>query len=208
MYQLRTCWRNSNNEQNRSHFPLPKLNLSTFSGKYEEWLGFRDAFEAIIHDDETIPNFQKLRYLRAYLKDEASRIIDNLKTADKNYEVAWNLSKGRYNNEKIIIKNHMQAIFELTTVSKESFVELRNLLDNILRHIGALTVLGEPTDKWDTPLIYLVVSKLDRETKKEWEKSVMGSEKSTFNKLSEFLREKCQILETINQLYEKKSFVR
>lgn len=49
-------------DRNRSLFPLPKLDLPTFSGAYDEWLSFRDAFTAVIHDDESIPNIQKLRY--------------------------------------------------------------------------------------------------------------------------------------------------
>lgn len=195
--------RASNNEQiNRTRCSLPKLNLPTFAGGYEQWMNFRDAFLAIINDDETIPNAQKLRYLRAYSTDEAARVIENLETTETNYSVAWNLLKDRYDNHRIIIQSHIQALFELPGVTKET--GLRNLLDDTLRHVRALTVLKQPTEIWDTPLIYLITTKLDRETRRGWEETITGTEMPTFEQLSKYLRERCQILETINYNIDEK----
>ncbi|XP_051162195.1 uncharacterized protein LOC127282137 [Leptopilina boulardi] len=180
-----------------SHFPLPKLDLPTFTGDYKDWLGFKDAFKAIIHEDASIPKIQKLRYLRAYVKDNAAKVIDNLSTSDNNYNVAWDLLNERYNNERIIIQNHMQSIFELPNANRDSSFNLRNLVDSMLRHVRALNVLGQPTDSWDTPLICLITGKLDRDTRTEWEKSVTGSAMPTFECFSKFLKTRCEILETI-----------
>lgn len=119
----------------RSHFPLPKLDLPTFSGNYDEWLGFRDSFEAIIGGDRTIPNIQKLHFLRSYLKRNALKIIDNLETIDTNYNISWDLLKNRFNNPRIIVQNHMSSLFDLPIIMKESASSLRNMLDSALRHV-------------------------------------------------------------------------
>lgn len=92
------------NERSRNLFPLPKLELPTFSGAYDEWLVFRDAFTAVIHDDESIPAVQKLRYLCSFVKNDGARIIENLETTENNYDVAWNLLTDRFNNSRIICK--------------------------------------------------------------------------------------------------------
>lgn len=134
-------------ERNRTQFPLPKLDLPTFSGAYVEWLSFRDAFIAVIYDDDTIPRIQNLRYLRSFLKDDAARVIENLETTERNYEIAWELLKDRFDNHRITIQNHMQSLFDLPRVSRESSVSMRKLLDDALRHIRALTVLDQPVDK-------------------------------------------------------------
>lgn len=55
-----------------SHVRLPKLDLPAFSGRYDEWLPFYDTFHAIIHVNSHITNVQKLHYLRASLKGDAS----------------------------------------------------------------------------------------------------------------------------------------
>ncbi|XP_033218396.1 uncharacterized protein LOC117173859 [Belonocnema kinseyi] len=131
-----------------TNFPLPKLQLPTFSGSYEERLGFRDSFVAIIEKDASIPKIQKLRYLRSYVRDNASRVTENLQATEANYEVAWKLLDERYNNKRIIIHNHMQALIgSPALLNKESAVCLRNLLDTALRHVRALKVLEEPTNK-------------------------------------------------------------
>lgn len=145
----------------------------------------------------SIPKIQKLRYLRAYVKDNAAKIIDNLATSDNNYDVAWDLLNERYNNERKIIQNHMQLILELPTANRDSAYNLRNLVDSMLRHVRALKVLGQPTDSWDTPIICLITSKLDRDTRTEWEKLVTGSAMPTFETFSKFLKTRCEILETI-----------
>lgn len=155
-------------------------------------------FTAIIHNDNNIPKVQKFRYLKCFLRENASRIIENIEISEVNYEMAWGLLEERYNNKRVIIQNHMTALLELPTPNKDSASGLRNLLDTILRHIRALKMLGEPTESWDTPLVCFLVLKLDRETRKEWERSVKGSEMPRLENLTDFLRERCQVLEAMN----------
>lgn len=59
----------------------------------------------------------------------------------------------------------MQTLFDRVTVSKDSAFSLKNLLDDALRHIDALLLLGEPTDQWCSLLVFFIVSKLYRETR-------------------------------------------
>lgn len=177
---------------------LPTLTLPIFSGGYGEWLGFRDAFSAIIHDDPSIPKIQKLRYLQAKLKGEAAQVIESIETSSDNYDEAWDLLKERFNNERVIIQNHMQAIFDLSIISRESVTCLRTFYDGILRHMRALKVLKEPTDSWDTPMICLLTAKLDKDSRREWEKAVSGNRMPKFDRFLEFLRDRCQLLEAIN----------
>lgn len=41
----------------------------------------------------------------------------------------------------------MQALFDLPGVSRDSSSSMRKLFDDVLRHIRALSVLEQPTDK-------------------------------------------------------------
>jgi len=56
------------------------------------------------------------------------------------------LLKERYSNKRIIIQNHVRALFELHAVSKEVASSLNTLVDTALKHIHSLQVLGQPTD--------------------------------------------------------------
>lgn len=65
----------SNESEGRTNIRLPKLNLPSFSGKYDEWFPFFDSFNSIIHSNLSINKVQKLQYLKSCLTGDASNII-------------------------------------------------------------------------------------------------------------------------------------
>ena len=79
------------------------------------------------------------------LKDDAARAIHSLETSESNYIIAWDLLNKRFENKRLIIHNHMHSLFNLKTLNRESNNNLRELLDDMLKHIRALANLGEPT---------------------------------------------------------------
>ena len=46
---------------------LPKLDLPTFSGNYEDWESFRDLFTALVHNAPNVDDATKLQYLKSCL---------------------------------------------------------------------------------------------------------------------------------------------
>jgi len=67
---------------------LPRIQLPTFSGKYEDWPAFRDLFKSIIGKDTSTSSVEKLHYLKTCLKGEAELLIRSLTTTDENFERA------------------------------------------------------------------------------------------------------------------------
>lgn len=54
---------------------LPPVELTPFSGNYEDWTSFRDLFGSLIHSNKNIGNVQKLHYLKGNLKGDAETLI-------------------------------------------------------------------------------------------------------------------------------------
>ncbi|CAL1671874.1 unnamed protein product [Lasius platythorax] len=160
----------------KTNIKLPTINLLTFNGRYEAWLSFYDNFKSIVHDNVNLTPVQKLQYLRSSLTDEAAQVIQALETSSQNYDVAWALVVERYDNRGIIIQSHIRALFDLPRLSKESPTQLRSLVDAALKHTRALHALGQPINSWDAILLYLITSKLDRNTYKEWERFLDGTD--------------------------------
>lgn len=175
---------------------LPKLDLPKFSGKYDEWFPFRDAFHSVIHSNSSLNDIHKLQYLRAATTDDAHKIISSLEISEENYAVAWNLLKERYDNKRIVVQNHVEAIAELPIMNKESASGLRQIVDGAARHIQALKALKRPIHYWDDVLIYWLSSKLDSCTTREWQRSLVGDELPTFKQFLDFLFHHCQVLES------------
>lgn len=68
---------------------LPKLDLPKFTRKSEvSVLMFRNV---IINSNQTLSNFQKFQYLKAFVMGEVADIMLSLKLSNQNYQVVWSL---------------------------------------------------------------------------------------------------------------------
>lgn len=80
---------------------------------------------------------------------------------------------------------------------KENRIALRNLVDGALKQLRALNALKRPTESWDDLIIHILVSLLDMTTAKEWETSLPDRTMPTLLKLTDFLQQRCQALESL-----------
>lgn len=148
---------------------LPTIHLPTFSGQYQDWLEFHDTYTSLIHSDNSIPKINKFHYLRAALKDSAAIVIQSLDFSGENYDIAWSLLCDRYQNNRLLINNHIQSIFNIEVLTKESSKALRHIIDTINKNLRALKTLKLPTEHWDILIIHIICKKLDYNTNREWE---------------------------------------
>lgn len=199
---------------------LPTISLPTFDGSYDKWMHFHDTYQSLIHKSKFISVIEKFHYLKSSLSDGALDLIQTIEVSNENYEVAWSILKDRYTNKRLLVKKHVQALFDLQTVQRESSVNLRKLLDSTNTNLRILGQLGEPVDKWDTLVVHLVSNKFDHSTRKEWESlscmtkanvessssSVSGESSSessscnnstTVKEMTAFLQNRCAILESL-----------
>lgn len=190
---------NINTQQSGNcHIRLPSITLPSFDGSYTKWMEFRDTFDSLINNNESIPAINKFHYLRASLEGGASIVIKSIEFTSANYKVAWDLLCERYNNERILINNHIKSLFNFDPITRESHKAIRYMIDYYSKNLRALHTLKEPTDSWDTLVIYMMVSKLDGATSRKWEEH-----KNTLHvspKLDDFLgflRNRADVLETI-----------
>ena len=51
---------------------LPNIEVPTFSGKFTDWLDFRDLFKTTIIQDERFSNSEKLQQLKTPVQGEAA----------------------------------------------------------------------------------------------------------------------------------------
>lgn len=113
----------------------------------------------------------------------------------------------RFQNKRLIIHNHVKSICEFPSISKESHHALRKLLDSIQRDLKALESMKEPVKQWSTLLTFLVSSKLDNTSRKEWEFFSIKEDTVDFDSLLKFLKQRCQILETMESSNKSNSDV-
>nr|XP_049708057.1 uncharacterized protein LOC126057021 isoform X2 [Helicoverpa armigera] len=179
---------------------LPKISLPIFHGHYQHWLEFRDTYLSLIHLRSDIDNINKLHYLRASLKGSALLVIDNLDFKAENYEAAWNLLCSRYDNKRLLVNNHVHALFNVEHIKHESCSAIRHLIDVTNKNLRALSTLDQPTQYWDTLIIHMMAEKLDSVTHREWEEH-----RNTLNNppsldiFITFLSNRADLLETLQE---------
>lgn len=188
---------NTNRSDNSStgNVRLPKINLPEFTGKYDEWVPFFNVFNSVINQNQGLSKIQKFQYLLSSISGEPYGIISSLELTDANYDIALQLIKDRYDNSRIIVYSHIKEIFEMPVMNKENYRQLKSLIDGTNKHLRALHSLGRPTDNWDDIIIFVLTSKLDNVTNKEWQTSVSGKNLPSLKELLEILTKKYQALE-------------
>lgn len=176
---------------------LPSISLPQFCGKYEEWKSFENLFKSMIHRNTSLSNCQKLHYLKSNVCGEAADLIKSFQITDANYTIAWETLVNRFNNNRFIIDAHLKNIFNISQLQFESHLGLKLLRDKFQETVRSLAALDQPTQHWDTILIFLLVSKLDKDTHRQWELTLNRNEMPTFAQLIEFIDARWQCLEMV-----------
>lgn len=181
------------------------MEIPEFSGGYDQWLNFRDTFNSMINSDQTIPDIRRFYYRKGALKGEAAQLLHSLPVSANNYAIAWKLLEDRYENEAIIVNQHVKNLFNMEVLTRESHQDLRCLFDTATQNLRALKMLKQPTEHWDTLMVYLISTKFDNKTKREWESRRPMNTIATMEHMEKFLKARCQFLENLHSSESKSS---
>ena len=67
---------------------LPKLTILSFKGDITTWITFWDSYKAAIHENSSLSDFYKFKYLRSLLQGPAFDSVSGLTLTAANYKVA------------------------------------------------------------------------------------------------------------------------
>jgi len=162
-------------------------------------IGKRFAINSsLIIDNNDLVDVNRLQYLNSCVRGEAHDIIRNLALTDANFKVAWSLLIDRYNNHRRLVHEHIHALHTLPLAESESAAALIALRDKANIVIQALRNLGRSVDTWDDMLIYLLVQKLDKSTRKAWELQLGDTaECPSYKQLEQFFASRIRALKNI-----------
>lgn len=130
---------------------LPKIELPTFTGAYDEWVQFYKIFTSLIDSNDTLPAVEKFYYLKSCLKREAGKDIHSLELSSENYKVALGLLKTRFENKRVIVQKYVKCLCDAPLIVKESYIQLRKLVDEVQKNIRHLNVYS---NQWISGMCY------------------------------------------------------
>nr|CAH7723343.1 unnamed protein product [Callosobruchus chinensis] len=154
--------------------------------------------ELVIGDNPGISLSQRFNYLRLSLKNEALDLLKNLEISPENYNIAWQLLYDAYDNNTILVNQHVQGLFDLPVVKDSN--NLKMLLNELNKHLRALKSLNQPIEYWDRLLIPMIVNKLDPHTRKQWFDKISFNELPSLDMLKNFIDERAKKQAVLNKL--------
>lgn len=187
--EVRTC-------SNVSTSKLPHLDIPIFSGKdYTKYTSFIDLFTAVIDNNSSLSDVQKLFYLRKFLTEDALAVIVNLPLVNQSYREALVLLKKRFDNRARLISNHINVILELPSMQKGTATALRAFISQVQQQLHALKNLEQPVNTWDMLLITLLSKKLDLYTCRAYQLDRNMDMLPTMEEFISFLEKRAMALE-------------
>lgn len=181
-------------KSNSVNIKLPEIPLPKFSGNFEDWSIFKAQFDSLISSNNQLSESQKLYYLQSCLVGSAARIM----STDDSFQSLLKALENRFDNKRLIVNTHIQELLSIEKLHKECAKALRSLIDRLHKHVRALKLLNLDLDKLsEAMLINIVLQKLDRETRKQFEMTLTSSELTDWNTFITFIEKRCQILENL-----------
>ncbi|XP_065089129.1 uncharacterized protein LOC135710468 [Ochlerotatus camptorhynchus] len=156
-----------------------------------------EAVQAQLEDSETTDE-GRAEHATIPVKGEAAQLIESIGISSANYALAWQTLENRYSNDYLLKKRHLQALFDIPRMKKESAAALHGLVDDFERHTKILHQLGEPTDTWSAILEHLLCTRLHDDTLKAWEDHASTVVNTDYTCLIDFLQRRTRVLESIS----------
>ncbi|GFX69879.1 integrase catalytic domain-containing protein [Trichonephila clavipes] len=148
---------------------LPEIPLPVFRGRYDKLPSFKSQFDNIITNNNNLSESQKLYYLKASLQGDAKL----LEAVDDSFELLIIALKTRFENKRLLPETHINAILEIEKLTSESARDIRTMTDILSKNIRALKLLGfERNNLSDLILFHIILKKIERETRKQFEQSI------------------------------------
>ncbi|GBO18769.1 hypothetical protein AVEN_12-1 [Araneus ventricosus] len=158
---------------------LPEVSLPEFNGNIDNWSNFKEQFDSLITNNSTLNETQKLFYLRLLLKGDAELV----ETQKDTFNSLMKVLIDRYQNKRLIVSNHILNILNIENIHFESSKELRNLVDTINKSVRGLKLLElEGNELVQQIIINVVIQKVDKETREQYEMSLTTNELPNWDK--------------------------
>ena len=149
-----------------NHLKLPAIKLPIYSSQYDRLISLSDMFKEMIHENDSLPEIQKLHYLKSSLSGEAERLISNLPMTASNCANARKLLVERYENKRLIAASDIRQLLGLKQFHKESANEFTELFNTFSNNINALKALNIQASLSDVIISQIITNNLDSTTRK------------------------------------------
>lgn len=171
--------------------------LPVFSGDFEDWIGFRDAFLLEVGSSKILEPKLKLRRLMGCLDGRARRVIGNWEYKNENYEKAWQTLVNEFENQDMAINGYLAEFYDLNKCEEQDPEALKYLMDVAKGKQRDILSMKNMSDGRLADIIWRkeIEKRLDDETRAAWLMSTKTGEIATCEELYSFMAKRAKAIE-------------
>ena len=124
---------------------LPKLTITKFNGRIEEWLPFWGKFTSEI-DSTNLAPLTKFGYLKELLEKHVRADIDGLPFTQEGYENAKAILEAEYGQPTEIVNAYVKNIMELPVITGTNPRKVKEFYKQLRFNVQSLDTLGRLAD--------------------------------------------------------------
>ncbi|KRY76638.1 hypothetical protein T4A_3663 [Trichinella pseudospiralis] len=180
---------------------LPEMKLPQFSGKVLEFPTFWAQFEASIHNRSDLDAATKFTYLISSTEGQAQSSIEGIPLTAANYPQAVSILKARFGRPRMVVREHLTAVWKLPACSEMSMRGIQSLVDEVTKHLRCLVALNKDPFAGPLPLsesmMSMVRDKFPLELLKAWDTKLgpdAGEDEDNLQKFLEFAQWQANLL--------------
>ncbi|XP_062533848.1 uncharacterized protein LOC134202877 [Armigeres subalbatus] len=92
------------------HPKLPDIPLPRYNGQLEDWISFKNQFNALVKRREGLSESEKLFYLKAAIQDGAAR---HVQSPEDSFASLWKALCSEFENKRILVDKHIAQLFQV-----------------------------------------------------------------------------------------------
>lgn len=184
-------------KSNVKHITLPTIKLPMFDGDLLKWRTYRDTFASLVHNNPDVSTIEKFHHLLSSTAGTAGGVVRSLSLTEDNYDIVWDNLHTIYDNKRVLMTAHLDAIFHFAPLVKESLSSLKSFLSTFQENVAAIKAL-EVEDLEGLLLFHIASRTLDPCTRRLFESEYHHVDTPTLSLLLEFVQIRCQVLQNIN----------
>lgn len=174
---------------------LPKISIKPFDGKLENWVSFKELFESLIHNRNTISEVEKLHYLLSSVQGSAYELIKSFPLSGDNYSSAYETLCNYYDRKRQIAVIYYEKMLNCEAVKNKN--DLERVFRTFNENLSILSKFKLPDQNF--MLYYLLWSKLDVATREAFELQLTSNvDIPSFDDLKNFIEKRSKALENSN----------
>ena len=175
---------------------IPRLTLPTFRGSPQEWPRWIGLFKALVHDQPSLSDSERMAHLQNAVEGPAAQAIDGMLFNGNLYGEALRTLQERFGREEDIIQAHLRKIFATSPPALTDLSAMEKFYAVVHNTVTVLQNLGYSSDLSSSENLRRVVEKLPNELAREWGREVfrLRPARPTLETFSKWLQVQVSIL--------------